>query len=75
MYIEHSSSTHSADKVVGVDLNTYLTIYIKLVHEEAKSDCNQCAYRTIHQKYLTIHIKSVCEEVKSDFNQYDYKTT
>ena len=40
-----------------------------------KSDCNQCDYRTTHQKYFTIHIKSVCEEVKSDCNQCDYKTT
>ena len=66
---------HSTNKADGVYLNTYLTIYIKLVHEEVKSDFNQCDYRTTHQKYLTIHIKSVREEVKSDFNQYDYKTT
>ena len=54
---------HSTNKAEGVYLNTYLTIYIKLVHEEVKSDCNQCAYRTTYQKYLTIHIKSVREEV------------
>ena len=66
---------HYTNKADRVYLNNYLTIYIKLVHEEVKSDCNQYAYRTTNQKYPTIHIKSVCEEVKSDFNHYDYKTT
>ena len=48
---------------------------IESVHEEVKSDCNQCDYRTTRQGYLIVHINIVNEEVKSDCNQCDYKTT
>ena len=63
----------STNKVDRVYLNTYLTIYIKLVHEEVKSDCNQCDYKTTGQGYLAIHIKLVNKELKSDCNQYEYR--
>ena len=49
----------------------YLTIHIKIVNEEVKSDYNQYDYKTTGQGYLAIHLKLVNKELKSDCNQCD----